>query len=337
MMKTSQYKLSKHKQQIRSVAVLTSGGDAPGMNAALRAVVRYGISVGLTVYGVKKGYAGLLKGSWDVMDRKSVANIILRGGTLLKTDRCPEFHQKGARKRAVKLMRDASIDALIVIGGDGSFRGAHALWEEHGFPVVGIPGTIDNDIAGTEETIGFDTAVNNALDAIDKIRDTASAHERTFLVEVMGRNSGYIALEVGIGGGAEAILMPEDKAPVSEIAERVARGLERGKTSSIVVMAEGKESGGSMRLAEQLKKKHGIDAKVCILGHVQRGGSPTARDRKLGSIMGVRAVEALVKGVTDVMVGVRGDTEVLVPIPLTVKRSAKIRRDLIELAKVLAT
>lgn len=330
-------KPARHKTKIRTIAVLCSGGDAPGMNAALRAVVRFGISAGLTVYGVKKGYSGLLKQNWDVMDRKSVANIILRGGTILKTDRCPEFLQKSARKKAVANMRDASIDGLIVIGGDGSFRGAHALWAEHKFPVIGIPGTIDNDIAGTEETIGFDTAVNNALDAIDKIRDTASAHERTFLVEVMGRNSGYIALDVGIGGGAEAILMPEDKAPVSEIADRIARGLERGKTSSIVVMAEGKQSGGSMRLAEQLLKKHGIDAKVCILGHIQRGGSPTARDRRLGSIMGVRAVEALISGVSDVMIGVRGDSEVLVPIPETVKRSAKIRKDLIELAKILAT
>ncbi len=330
-------KPARHKTKIRTIAVLCSGGDAPGMNAALRAVVRFGISAGLTVYGVKKGYSGLLKQNWDVMDRKSVANIILRGGTILKTDRCPEFLQKSARKKAVMNMRDASIDGLIVIGGDGSFRGAHALWSEHKFPVVGIPGTIDNDIAGTEATIGFDTAVNNALDAIDKIRDTASAHERTFLVEVMGRNSGYIALDVGIGGGAEAILMPEDKAPVSEIADRIARGLERGKTSSIVVMAEGKHSGGSMRLAEQLLKKHGIDAKVCILGHIQRGGSPTARDRRLGSIMGVRAVEALLKGVSDVMVGIRGDAEVLVPIQETVKRSAKLRKDLIELAKILAT
>lgn len=330
-------KISRHKKKIRTIAVLCSGGDAPGMNAALRAVVRFGIAKGLKVFGVKKGYSGLLKGNWEVMDRKSVANIILRGGTILKTDRCPEFMKKNFRKKAVTRMRGHGIDALVVIGGDGSFRGAHALWTEFGFPVVGIPGTIDNDIAGTEATIGFDTAVNNALDAIDKIRDTASAHERTFLVEVMGRDSGYIALDVGIGGGAEAILMPEDKAPVSEIATRIARGLERGKTSSIVVMAEGKESGGSMRLAAELEKRYGIDAKVCILGHVQRGGSPTARDRRLGSIMGVRAVEALLAGVTDVMVGVQGDREVLVPIPLTVKRSAKIRRDLIEMAKILAT
>jgi 6-phosphofructokinase 1 len=330
-------KLARHKSKIRSIAVLCSGGDAPGMNAALRAVVRYGLAKNITVYGVRKGYAGLLKGSWDLMDRKSVANIILRGGTILKTDRCPEFMKRPARKKAVELMRENDIDGLVVIGGDGSFRGAHALWSEFKFPVIGIPGTIDNDIAGTEATIGFDTAVNNALDAIDKIRDTASAHERTFLVEVMGRDSGYIALDVGIGGGAEAILMPEDKAPVSEIANRIHRGLERGKTSSIVVMAEGKRSGGSMRLAEELKKRYGIDAKVCILGHVQRGGSPTARDRRLGSIMGARAVEALMDGYTDAMVGVRGDAEVLVPIPDTVKRSSKIRRDLIDLAKILAT
>ncbi|MGZ3706058.1 MAG: ATP-dependent 6-phosphofructokinase, partial [Bdellovibrionota bacterium] len=280
---------------------------------------------------------GLLRGNWEVMDRKSVANIILRGGTVLKTDRCPEFMKRINRRKAVEQMKDQGIDGLVVIGGDGSFRGAHALWTEFKMPVIGIPGTIDNDIAGTEATIGFDTAVNNALDAIDKIRDTASAHERTFLVEVMGRNSGYIALDVGIGGGAEAILMPEDKAPVSEIADRIQRGLERGKTSSIVVMAEGQHSGGSMRLAAELKKRHGIDAKVCILGHVQRGGSPTARDRRLGSIMGVRAVEALLNGYTDAMVGVRGDSEVLVPLPDTVKRSAKIRRDLIEMAKILAT
>jgi 6-phosphofructokinase 1 len=307
------------------------------MNAALRAVVRFGISRGLTVYGVMKGYSGLLKRNWEVMDRKSVANIILRGGTVLKTDRCPEFLKKSYRRKAAENLRGQSIDALIVIGGDGSFRGAHALWSEFGVPVIGIPGTIDNDIAGTEATIGFDTAVNNALDAIDKIRDTASAHERTFLVEVMGRNSGYIALDVGIAGGAEAILMPEDRAPVSEIAARIARGLERGKTSSIVVMAEGRRSGSSMRLAAELKRRHGIEAKVCILGHVQRGGSPTARDRRLGSIMGVRAVEALLGGFTDAMVGVRGDSELLVPLPMTVQRSAKIRRDLIEMAKVLAT
>jgi 6-phosphofructokinase 1 len=300
-------------------------------------VVRYGLFSDLKVYGVTKGYAGLLRGQWEEMDLKSVANIILRGGTILKTDRCPEFHKKSARAQAVKLMRAQGIDALVVIGGDGSFRGAHALWKEFKVPVVGIPGTIDNDIAGTEETLGFDTAVNNALSAIDKIRDTASAHERTFLVEVMGRNSGYIALDVGIGGGAEAIILPEKKLSVKDVAARVKRGMERGKMSSIVVMAEGQESGGSMRLAAELEKKYGIEAKVCILGHIQRGGSPTARDRRLGSVMGARAVQALLAGISDVMVGVEGDREVLVPFPLTVQRSSKLRMDLIELAEILAT
>lgn len=330
-------KIARHKKNIRAIAVLCSGGDAPGMNAALRAVVRYGISAGLTVYGVTKGYSGLLAGNWEAMDKKSVANIILRGGTILKTDRCPEFHHRSARKKCVENMRMQGIDGLVVIGGDGSFRGAHALWTEFHFPVVGIPGTIDNDIAGTEATLGFDTAVNNALDAIDKIRDTASAHERTFLVEVMGRNSGYIALDVGIGAGAEAILIPEEKVSGKEVARRIRQGLDRGKMSSIIVMAEGKVSGGSMRLAAELEKKYDIKSKVCILGHIQRGGSPSGRDRRLGSIMGVRAVEALLSGYSDVMVGVAGDSEVLVPFTLTVKRSSKIRKDLIEMAKILAT
>lgn len=330
-------KLPRHKKDIRAIAVLCSGGDAPGMNAALRAVVRTGIASGITVYGVMKGYAGLIAGNWETMDKKSVANIILRGGTALKTDRCPEFHKRPVRKKCVEMMRAHGIEGLVVIGGDGSFRGAHALWAEDQFPVVGIPGTIDNDIAGTEATLGFDTAVNNALEAIDKIRDTASAHERTFLVEVMGRNSGYIALDVGIGAGAEAILLPEEKTTTKEVARRIQQGLERGKMSSIVVMAEGQKSGASMRLAEELEKKYGIESKVCILGHIQRGGSPTGRDRRLGSIMGFRAVEALLAGYTDVMVGVEGDSEVLVPFAQTVKRSAKLRKDLIEMAKVLAT
>ncbi len=330
-------KLPRHSSSIKAIAVLCSGGDAPGMNAALRAVVRYGIHAGLTVYGVNKGYAGLIRGHWDVMDRRSVANIILRGGTILKTDRCPEFHRKAARRKAVELMRTQGIGGLVVIGGDGSFRGAHSLWTEFKFPVVGIPGTIDNDIAGTEATLGFDTAVNNALEAIDKIRDTAGAHERTFLVEVMGRNSGYIALDVGIGGGAEAILLPEEKVSISELARKIKRGMERGKMSSIIVMAEGQHSGGSMGLAKSLKKKYGIEAKVCILGHLQRGGSPRARDRRLGSVMGVQAVRALLAGYSDVMIGVEGDKEILVPLPLTVKRSAKLRRDLLEMADILAS
>ncbi|MCO5142884.1 MAG: 6-phosphofructokinase [Oligoflexia bacterium] len=321
---------------MRTIGVLCSGGDSPGMNAALRAVVRYGIAHDLKVLGITKGYTGFIHQHWEMMDRKSVANIILRGGTILKTDRCLDFHKKSVRARAVKKAREAGMDGLIVIGGDGSFRGAHLLWTEHRFPVVGIPGTIDNDISGTEATLGFDTAVNNAIDAIDKIRDTASAHERTFIVEVMGRNSGYIALDVGIGGGAEAIILPEEKISVADIAQRVLDAIHKGKMSSIIVMAEGRKSGGSMRLADELWKKYKIEAKVCIIGHIQRGGSPTARDRLLGSVMGAKAVHAMVNGRSDVMVGVVGDREVLVPFVKTVQRSQKIRKDLIELAKDLA-
>lgn len=330
-------KIAKHKKTIRSIGVLCSGGDAPGMNAALRAVVRYGIGCDLKVYGIRKGYTGLTRGLWDEMERKSVANIILRGGTILKTDRCPEFLKKSVREKAVRLLEVEGIDSLVIIGGDGSFRGAHTLWKEFGLPVVGIPGTIDNDIAGTEATLGFDTAVNNALEAIDKIRDTASAHERTFLVEVMGRNSGYIALDVGISAGAEAILIPEVKTSTAEVARRIQRGIDRGKTSSIIVMAEGKVPGYSVRLAKDLHNKYGIDAKVCILGHLQRGGAPTAKDRILGSVMGMRAVQALINGYTDCMVGVQGDHEMLVPFEKTVQRSEKIRHDLIEMSKALAT
>ena len=329
-------KLTKHHKKIRSIAVLCSGGDAPGMNAAIRAVVRYGLEQNIRVYGVWKGYSGLILGHWDEMERRSVANIIIRGGTFLKTDRCPEFLKKSVRKRAALLLQEAKIDALVVIGGDGSFRGAHLLWKEHKIPVIGIPGTIDNDIAGTDYTLGFDTAVNNALEAIDKIRDTAGAHERTFLVEVMGRNSGFIALEVGIGGGAEAILIPEDRGSLREVADRIRRGIERGKMSSIVVMAEGKDSGASFEMAKELEKKYGISAKVCILGYIQRGGSPTARDRLLGSVYGVKAVQALLSGYTDAMVGIRGYKEVLVPFSQTTERSTKMRKDWIEMAKVLA-
>jgi 6-phosphofructokinase 1 len=324
-------------KQIRKIAVLCSGGDAPGMNAALRSVVRFGISKKLEVYGVWKGYAGLVEGQWQRMDARSVANIILRGGTILKTARCPEFHEKRVRAACAERLKGAGIDGLVVIGGDGSFRGAQALWKEHRVPVVGIPGTIDNDIAGTEATLGFDTAVNNALNAIDKIRDTASAHERTFLVEVMGKSSGYIALEVGIGAGAEAILIPEAPLSAAQVAERIQSGVGRGKTSSIIVMAEGASPGASMGLAKELKRKFQLGAKVCILGHIQRGGAPTARDRLLGSIMGAKAVTALLDGYSGVMVGVNGDREVLVPFSKTIKRSAKLRRDLVRLADVLAS
>ena len=329
-------KVAKHNTKIRSVAVLTSGGDAPGMNAAIRAVVRYSISRGLQVYGVETGYSGLVDARFQRMELASVANIIQRGGTILKTDRCPDFHKKSVRKHAAERMRDHGIDSLVVIGGDGSFRGAHLLWEEHQIPVMGIPGTIDNDLYGTELTIGFDTAVNTGIEAIDKIRDTASAHQRTFIMEVMGRNSGYIALDVGVGGGAEAIIIPEVPVTPKQVAAAIDRGVRRGKTSSIIVVAEGIKPNKSIELAKELKAKHGISSKVCILGHIQRGGSPSAKDRLIASLMGMEAVKSLLAGNTDAMIGVQGDKEVLVPFALATTKKKALRHEFIELARALA-
>ncbi len=328
--------ISRHKQKIHAIAVLTSGGDAPGMNAAIRAVVRSALAKGVRVFGAVRGYRGVIEGNWKEMDARSVANILQRGGTILKTDRCESFLKRNVRKKAVADMRALGIDALVVIGGDGSFRGAHSLWGEDKFPVAGIPGTIDNDVAGTDTTIGFDTAVNTALDAIDKIRDTASSHSRTFVVEVMGRNTGYIALDVGVGGGAEVIGVPEWKITAADIAKKVREGMKRGKTSSIIVIAEGAKSGSSFKLAETLEKKYKIPAKVCVLGHTQRGGSPSARDRKIASLMGAEAVFGLLGGYADFMTGMKGEEVVLVPLKNAIKKEVKIPRNWEELAAILA-
>ncbi|MGZ3709010.1 MAG: 6-phosphofructokinase, partial [Bdellovibrionota bacterium] len=288
----------------KSLAVLTSGGDAPGMNAAIRAVVRYAIAQKCQVFGVIKGYSGLLEGEIIPLTASSVANIIQRGGTLLKTDRCEAFYKKSVRREAANILVRKGIDGLVVIGGDGSFTGAHLMEKETGFPTIGIPGTIDNDIAGTDDTIGFDTAVNTAIEAIDRIRDTASSHDRIFLVEVMGRSSGFIALQVGMGGGAETIIVPELKEPMSKIVSTIQRGIRRGKTSSIIVVAEGPKPGLSTKIEADLSRR-GFNAKVCILGHTQRGGSPTAHDRVLASALGAAAVGYLLQGKSNAMVGVR--------------------------------
>lgn len=285
------------KPQIKTIAILTSGGDSPGMNAAIRAVVRTGIARGLKVWGIQRGYAGLLEGAFREMDASSVGNILQHGGTILQTSRCPEFHQADTRKEAVNLLRRKKIDGLIVIGGDGSFNGAHDMWLEHQFPVVGIPGTIDNDISGTEYTIGFDTAVQTAIEAVDKIRDTASSHARTFIVEVMGRRSPAIALHTGVCTGAENIVLPSQDVNPAQIASDIQRGVKRGKNSSIIIVAEGEKPGlVSYQIQESLKKDHGIDAHVCVLGHIQRGGHPSAIDRFLAARMGYEAVERIIKG-----------------------------------------
>jgi 6-phosphofructokinase 1 len=322
--------------KVKSIAVLTSGGDAPGMNAAIRAVVRYGLARGCQVHGIFKGYSGLLEGQIQPLTASSVANIIQRGGTILKTDRCEAFYRKAIRREAAHILRRKGIDGLIAIGGDGTFAGAHLMETETGFPVVGVPGTIDNDVPGTEDTIGYDTAVNTAIEAIDRIRDTASSHDRIFLVEVMGRSSGYIALLTGIGGGAETIIVPERRESVSSICRTIDRGVRRGKTSSIIVVAEGEKAGLTDRLAKELNKR-GYGPKVCILGHTQRGGTPTAHDRLLASVLGASAVAYLLAGQSNAMVGVCENQVVRVPFGQVFGRKHELPVELLDFAQDLAT
>jgi 6-phosphofructokinase 1 len=288
------------------IGLLCSGGDSPGMNCAIRAVVRTAIFHGHKVMGIRRGYAGLLRGEFMEMGLSSVGNIIQRGGTVLQTSRCPEWMKPEFRKKAADILRAQGVDGLVVIGGDGSFNGAWALWQEQQFPVVGIPGTIDNDITGTDYTIGFDTAVQTAIEAVDRIRDTAHSHARTFLVEVMGRNSAAIALKVGVCTGAENVLLPLDDVPLQKIVDDIQRGVARGKDSSIIIVAEGPVAGRSYAIQKELKAQHGLDAHVAILGHIQRGGSPSSNDRFIASQMGSLATEALIKGDSAKVTVVRG-------------------------------
>ncbi|MBS4216185.1 MULTISPECIES: 6-phosphofructokinase [Neobacillus] len=287
---------------MKKIAVLTSGGDAPGMNTAIRAVVRRGIHKGLDVFGVVNGYKGLIEGDFTPMSLGSVGDIIHRGGTILKTSRCEEFKDTIVQQQAIQILRENEIEGLIVIGGDGSFRGARKL-TELGFPTVGIPGSIDNDIAGTDYSIGFDTAVNTAVQAIDKIRDTAFSHERTYVIEVMGRGAGDIALWAGVCGGAESIIIPEADYDLEDVIDRIKQGHQRGKRHSIIVVAEG--VGKGLQMGKEIQEKTGFETKVTILGHIQRGGSPSAYDRMMSSQMGALAVDLLMEGKKGVMVGVK--------------------------------
>ncbi len=320
---------------IKKIAVLSSGGDAPGMNAAIRAVVRTTIARGCEATGIERGYAGLLEDLVHPMTPSSVANIIQRGGTILRTSRCPEFMLKSGRKKALEILKKHGVDALVVVGGDGSFRGAHLLHKESGLPVMGVPGTIDNDIHGSDDTIGFDTALNTGIELIDKIRDTASSHDRIFLVEVMGRHSGMIALHTGIGGGAESIIVPEVKTSVDAICASIDRGVRRGKTSSIIVVAEGCQFGGATPLAKEIEKR-GYSTKIAILGHTQRGGAPSAHDRLLASTLGAVAVHALLAGVKEGMVGVQGQEVKVVSFNRVTGKKATLPKDLLAIAKNLA-
>jgi len=322
---------------MKRIGVLTSGGDSPGMNAAIRAVVRAAIYKGLEVWGIMRGFAGLIEGQFEKMNLLSVGNIIQRGGTILKSARSEEFKTPTGRKIAAQRLKEFLIDALVVIGGDGSFKGAWELSQEWGIKVIGIPGTIDNDLYGTDYTIGYDTAANTAMQCIDKIRDTAFSHERIFFVEVMGRASGFIALEAGIAGGAEEILIPETKTNLKKLWKKLKAGMDRGKLTNIILVAEGDEAGGALQVAKKIKELSGIDYRVTILGHIQRGGCPSVYDRILASKLGVRAIECLLQGKYNVMVGEVGRKLVETPLNLTWEKKKKLDPSLQELIKILAS
>ncbi|MBU8770108.1 6-phosphofructokinase [Cytobacillus oceanisediminis] len=318
---------------MKKIGVLTSGGDSPGMNAAVRAVVRKAIYHNIEVYGVYGGYSGLMSGNIKKLDLGSVGDIIHRGGTVLHSARSEEFKTKEGQQKGIEQMNKHGIEGLVVIGGDGSYRGAKALTEQ-GFPCVGVPGTIDNDIPGTQYTIGFDTALNTVIDAIDKIRDTATSHERTFIIEVMGRDAGDIALCAGLAGGAETILIPEAGYSMDEIAERLKKGHERGKKHSIIVVAEGVCSG--VEFAKQIKDTTNFDTRVSVLGHMQRGGSPTAFDRVLASRLGAHAVELLLEGKGGRAVGIQNNQLVDHDIIEILDREHTLDLDLYKLSKELS-
>lgn len=318
---------------MKKIAVLTSGGDAPGMNAAVRAVVRKAIYEGLEVAGVFNGYQGLIDGKIELLQLGSVGDIIQRGGTMLRSARCPEFTTVEGREKALKQLKKNGIEGVVIIGGDGSFRGAQEL-SKLGIPCACVPATIDNDINGTDFTIGFDTALNTVIDAIDKIRDTATSHERTFIVEVMGRNAGDLALWAGLAGGAETILIPEETYDLPDILERLRRGTERGKKHSIIIVAEGVMS--ASLLAEKLNTEEDIDTRVSVLGHIQRGGSPSARDRVIASQFGARAVEALKNGGKTVAIGMKNQHVIEYDLAHVFDENSEFENEMYNLSKELS-
>ena len=322
---------------MKTIGVLTSGGDAPGMNACIRAIVRSGISRGLEVLGIRRGYSGILDEDFTELGSRSVANIIHRGGTILETARCEELKMEEGIRKAAEILRGHAIEGLITIGGDGTFRGAAALAEAGEARVIGVPGTIDNDVYGTDYAIGFDTAINTALDAIDKIRDTAGSLQRPFFVEVMGKSRGFIALEVGIAGGAEEILIPELETNVEELCLDIRRSFSKGKKSTIVIVAEGDEAGGALSIAQQVWERLRMEYRICVLGHVQRGGSPTARDRVLASKLGAAAVDALVDGRSGYMVGELKGEIAFTPLRETWEKRKELDGNSLRLIKVLAS
>src|SRR5680860_1032 len=325
--------------EIKKIGVLTSGGDSPGMNAAIRSVVRTCAYMKVDCVGIYRGYQGMIEGDFKPMDARSVNNIINKGGTILKSARCDEFRTPEGRKKAYEQLRAEGIDAFVVIGGDGSFHGAMKFNEEYHFPIIGIPGTIDNDIFGTSNTVGFDTAMNTVVEVIDKIRDTASSHNRLFFVEVMGRDVGHIALNAGVGAGAEEILIPEENRGLERLLESLKRSKKSGKSSSIVVVAEGDKIGKSVFELKEYVEEHLpiYDVRVSVLGHMQRGGAPSCYDRVLASRMGVKAVESLLTGKTNFMVGIQNNQIILTPISKAIKGHTKIDKELIRVSEIMTT
>jgi len=326
------------KKKVNKIGVLTSGGDSPGMNACIRAAVRTGLYHGLEVFGIMRGYSGMVENDIFKMESRSVANIIQRGGTILKTSRCKDFFTPEGRKVAYNNLKKHGIDGLVIIGGDGSFRGAQTFSNEFDIPCIGLPGTIDKDIAGTDFTIGFDTAVNTAVEAIDKIRDTMDAHDRLFVIEVMGRDAGYIALHSGIATGAENILIPERKTDINEIIDQLAEKERRKKLVNLIVVAEGDDFGGADEVAKAIKLKlPQTEARVCILGHIQRGGSPSCFDRLIASRMGYSAVECLIEGRHNVFVGIVNNRMSYIPLNEAVKKKQRISEEWMKIVKILAS
>ena len=322
---------------IKCIGILTSGGDAPGMNAAIRAVTRAAIYNGLRVKGIYRGYKGLVTGEISEFKTQNVSNIIHQGGTILKTARCKEFTTPEGRALAYENMKKEEIDALVIIGGDGSLTGARIFAQEYDVPCIGLPGTIDNDLYGTDTTIGYDTALNTILDAVDKIRDTATSHERLFFVEVMGRDAGFLALNGAIAAGAEAAIIPEFSTEVDQLAEFIKNGFRKSKNSSIVLVAESDITGGAMALAERVKNEYPqYDVRVSILGHLQRGGRPTAHDRIIASRMGTASIEALMEGQRNVMIGIEHDEIVYVPFTKAIKNDKPIKKELVNVLNSLS-
>jgi len=323
---------------IKKIGVLTSGGDSPGMNACIRAVVRTGIYHGLKVVGIKSGYNGMINGEIVPLVSSSVSNIIQRGGTILKSARSKDFMTKEGRQKAYENLQKHKIDAVVVIGGNGTFTGANIFMSEYDFPIIGAPGTIDNDLYGTDMTIGFDTALNTVIEAIDKIRDTADSHSRLFFIEVMGRDAGFIALRSGIAGGAEEILIPETVTYIDELCEMLEESIKSNKQSGVIIVAEGDDAGGAIEVAHKMKDKYpNIDSRVTVLGHIQRGGSPSSFDRILASTMGYEAVNALMAGRRGEMIGIINKDVVYIPFEKAIKQHKMVRGEMLKMAKILST